>query len=57
MGSVEKPKGSGNNPFDPKYTRPDKFKRIEQIIRAMGTQGAAAMAKSAGVTLDGRPLK
>jgi len=55
----EPPKGA-NNPFDLKAWRgtpAEREARIASIIKSGGTRFAASLAKSAGVSITGQPLK
>ena len=51
-----------SNPFktlrDPRTgaIRPEQMKKVESLLKAVGTAKAAAIAKSAGLRLDGTPI-
>jgi hypothetical protein len=45
------------NPWHPKWNGKDRVAAQTSIIRSLGSKVAAALARSAGVTLSGHPLK
>jgi hypothetical protein len=55
--SAKSPSSAGFNPFNPKYTSPDKHERIAALIKKVGTKAASAMARGVGADLAGRPLR
>jgi hypothetical protein len=56
-GKISIPQGASTNPFSPHWRGADRNAAITNIIKAMGSAGAARMAKAAGSDIAGRPLK
>jgi hypothetical protein len=56
-GKISIPQGASTNPFSPHWRGADRNAAITNIIKTMGSAGAARMAKAAGTDIAGRPLK